>query len=207
MNGQRGFTLIETVIFIIVLAVGFTGIFNLITSATLNSSAPLIRERTLVIAHAYMDEVISKRWHENTPVGGGCIDSDGALATPGDSCSTYCAALTDLQCGLSKCNLAAPATCEAANVVAGPLGPEAGEVRSVFDDIDDYNGPATAPLDIFGDAIPGYAGYTVAVVVGAPPTAPAPWNGIPAADVRRIAVTVTNPLGESLTLVSYRVNF
>lgn len=207
MNEQRGFTLIETVIFIMVLAVGLTGLVSLSTTVTKDSAAPLIRERTLVIAHGYMDEIISKRWHENTPVGGGCIDSDGNLATPGDSCTAYCSVLSDFQCSRSKCNLTAPANCQAANVLAGPLAPEGAETRAIFDDIDDYNGIGTPPQDIFGNPVPGYAGYTVGVVVGAHPGAPGLWNGIPSADVRRIAVSVTNPLGETLTLVSYRVNF
>lgn len=206
MRFHSGFTLVETVIFIVVLAVGLTGLISLSTTTSKDSSAPLIRERTLVIAHGYMDEIISKRWHENTPVGGGCIDSDGNPATVGDSCSAYCNALSDIDCTHSKCSLTAPATCEAANVVAGALGAEAGEARAIFDDIDDYITVApVAPEDIFGNPVPGYAGYTVNISVVAP--ASNPWQGIAAVDVRRIAVSVTNPLGGTLTLVSYRVNF
>ncbi len=212
MIRQHGFTLTETVIFILVLAVGLTGIVSLSTTTSRDSAQPLIRERALVIAHAYMDEILSKRWDESTPVGGGCVDSDGNLATPGDTCSAYCSTLSDLQCSRSKCNLAAPATCQAAAVISGNLnlGPEEGAAnRAIWDDIDDYNGYATAPPEAITSmagavvTAPGYSGdYSAAVAI----TATA-WKTIPAADVRRIAVTVTGPLGESLTLVAYRVNF
>lgn len=208
MIGQRAFTLIETVIFILVLAVGLTGIVSLSTTASRDSALPMIRERALIIAHAYMDEIISKRWDENTPVGGGCVDTDGDLATPGDSCTAYCSALSDVQCSRSKCNLVGPADCQAADIVSGNLnlGPEEGAGnRAIWDDIDDYNGyVSTPPETITAAAIPGYGDYTATVLVTQPAAA---WHGIPAADVRRIAVTVAGPQGEALVLVSYRVNF
>lgn len=206
MIRQRGFTLTETVIFILVLAVGLTGIVNLSTTASRDSAQPMVRERALAIAHAYMDEIISKRWDENTPVGGGCVDTD--LATDTDSCTAYCNSITSAsQCNRSKCfwdTSALPATCVAAANVSAALGVDAGETRSIFNDIDDYHGYGpTPPQTILEANAPGYSNdYSAVVII----TVPA-WQGIAAADVRRIAVTVTGPLGETLTLISYRVNF
>ncbi len=202
MIRQNGFTLIETVIFILVLAIGLVGIVNLTTTATKESGTPLVRERTLAIAHAYMDEIISKRWDENTPLGGGCVDTD--IVNPTDSCTLYCAALTNFQCVRSKCRFAA-GSCQAANTVSPALAAEEGAGnRIIWDDVDDYSAYGGAPETIDGTPIAAYAGYTTLVTITQTGAA---WNGIPAADVRRIQVDVSNPLGETLTLVAYRVNF
>lgn len=206
MIKQKGFTLIEVLVFIIVVSIGLTGIVTLYTTNIKNSAAPLIRERTLIIAHAYMDEIISKQWDENSPLGGGCVDTDGDPAITTDSCTQYCSAFTDTQCERSKCTLTSPGNCEAPALISSALGPEEGTTnRPLWDDIDDYAGYSSSPPQTLdGSSLPSYTGYTASVSVTQPASS---WQGIPAVDVRRISVTVSNPLGESLTLVSYRTNF
>ncbi|MCW8827817.1 MAG: hypothetical protein OQK94_02040 [Gammaproteobacteria bacterium] len=203
MRRTTGFTLIETLIFIIVVGIGIAGIAQLYMTNVTDSATPLIRERTSSIAKAYMDEIIAKRWDENTPIGGGCVDTD--LTGSGDSCTTYCSALSTPQCNHSKCTLTPPGTCTATANVSAAFGTDTGETsRAVWDDLDDYNGhTASPPEDFDGNALTDSSGFTVSVTVSQPGS---DWQGIPAADVRRIQVDVSNPLGETLTLVSYRVN-
>jgi len=206
MRRNAGFTLIETVIFIVVVAVALAGIASLFTTNIKNSASPLIRERTIMLAQAYMDEIISKRWHELTPVGGGCLDTDPGSAN--DSCTLYCATITSqAQCDRSKCRYdSGTSSCVAAESTATAVD-ESAEVgtRSLWDDIDDYDGyNPNPPQDIHGNNITEYTDYSVNVNVTTPS---ANWHGIPKEDVRRISVTVNNPLGDSMTLISYRVNF
>ena len=197
MSRGNGFTLIETLIFIIVVGIGVAGIAQLYVSNVQESATPLVRERGSALAKAFMDEIMAKRWDENTPVGGGCVE------TGSNSCTSYCAALSDTQCNYSKCSLTAPGNCEPAATVSASLGADEAS-RSEWDDLDDYNGyTPTTPQDIDGNDLTQYSGYALSVTVAPPGSA---WNGVPAADVRRIEVNVTNPLGESYTLISYRVN-
>lgn len=199
MRPSRGFTLIETVLFIVVVSVGLTGVALVFIQTAGSSHEPLLREKALTVAKATMDEVRSRRWDENTPVGGGCVE------TASGSCTAYCASLDEAQCVASKCNLAAPNGCEPKGAVSGVVpGPEEAG-RGAFDDIDDYDGlNVSPPEDDTGNPLPGYSkDYTVSVSVNQPVD---PWNGIAAGDVRRIVVTV-NYDGGRITLSSYRVNF
>ncbi|MEA3241518.1 MAG: hypothetical protein U9P37_08120 [Pseudomonadota bacterium] len=71
----RGFTLIETIIFILVLSIGAAGIMTLYQNVLSRGADPLLRHKGLVLAQDLMDEILSKRWDEHTPNGGGCLDS------------------------------------------------------------------------------------------------------------------------------------
>lgn len=85
------------------------------------------------------------------------------------------------------------------------LGPESGETRARYDDVDDYNGLSDdPPLDAEGNARPGYAGYRADVSVAyAGSELPNLGNG----DAKRITVTITTPQGESFAFAAYRTNF
>jgi MSHA pilin protein MshD len=74
-----------------------------------------------------------------------------------------------------------------------------------FDDVSDYNGfTTTGVFTIDGvAAIPGLAGYDVAVTV-----VPTAFSGIGAVDTKLITVTVTNPAaGVTVNLAGYRINY
>ena len=90
---------------------------------------------------------------------------------------------------------------------AAPIGND-GQPRALYDDVDDYNGIDEAPatLDAGGSlvAIPELSGYRVQVFVNQPSTG---LGGIPPADLRRILVRVTAPDGQTIELLSYRVNY
>ena len=101
MRPSSGFSLIETVIFILVVGVALAGIVSLFMQNTRTSADPFVRERAVSIALTYMDEIMGKRFDENTPVGDGCVE------TGSNSCSNYCAGLSDVQCVRSKCRLQA----------------------------------------------------------------------------------------------------
>jgi Tfp pilus assembly protein PilV len=75
MRYQQGFTLVETILFIIVVAIGLTGITLVFTQGAKYSHEPFIQQRSLNLAQTFMDEIMKQRWDENTPVGGGCTQT------------------------------------------------------------------------------------------------------------------------------------
>jgi MSHA pilin protein MshD len=74
--------------------------------------------------------------------------------------------------------------------------------RATFNDIQDYNSPASPVLDQLGAPVAGLNQFQVAVAVGA-----GNLNGISAANqVRLVNVTVTHPSGVSVLLSGYKTN-
>lgn len=195
MSREQGFSLLETVIFIVVVGIALSGLVTLFVQNTRSSADPLIRERAVVIAHAYMDEIMGKRFDENTPLGGGCVESGS------DSCTDYCDAYSDTQCVQSKCRLVSAGTCVPRANLSGIYTEEGN--RAAYDDVDDYDGINEEPIGIAGE-VAGYAGFNVQVNVSQPTN---DWNGIAASDLLLIQVDVTSPLGETVSLQAYRVNF
>ncbi|HEX3356361.1 MAG TPA: hypothetical protein VHS31_05200 [Tepidisphaeraceae bacterium] len=97
---------------------------------------------------------------------------------------------------------------EQPGVTTTVLGPEAGETRATFNDIDDFNGwTESPPADLSGAALAGFAGWTRAVVVewitpsvaGTDFTTSATETGL-----KRITVTVTAPSGRTASAVALR---
>ena len=84
-QGLRGFTLIELILFIVVVAVATVGLFTALNSATVNNAKPLLQVRALELAQATMDEIIGKRYDDQSPNGGfPPCDSGEAGAVPCD---------------------------------------------------------------------------------------------------------------------------
>jgi len=86
---------------------------------------------------------------------------------------------------------------------SGLLGPDA-ESRSLFDDIDDYNGLTdTPPEDALGNVRSGFNGFSVSVSVN---YAGGDF-GLAAQDLKRIELTVSSPDGTDFVFSQYRGNF
>ncbi|MBF0218517.1 MAG: hypothetical protein HQL49_03175 [Gammaproteobacteria bacterium] len=74
-SSQQGLSLIEMVIFIIIVGVALASLAQLFALNVRHSATPLLRQKSVILANAYMEEIIRKRWDELTPDGGGKIDS------------------------------------------------------------------------------------------------------------------------------------
>jgi MSHA pilin protein MshD len=87
------------------------------------------------------------------------------------------------------------------------FGPEAGETRPIFDDVDDYNGySASPPVQKNGAAMPGYAGWTESVAVAyVDPNNPA--NTLSSSTLKRITVTISSASGKQYSLVGLRSQY
>lgn len=57
---SSGFTLIELIIFIVVMAVGLTGILSVSNSVIKSSADPMVRKQSLAIAQSLLEEILLK---------------------------------------------------------------------------------------------------------------------------------------------------
>ncbi len=89
-------------------------------------------------------------------------------------------------------------------------GPEAGETRATYDDVNDYDGHSDIgprSLDNPATVIAGLADYTVNVSVTNVGALGPAGAQVGAGDALRIDVTVTHPLGASLALSGFRTRY
>jgi MSHA pilin protein MshD len=190
---QRGFTLIELVMFIVIVGIAVAGILVVYTNTVRHSADPVIRKQMLAIAEAILEEAKLMPFTY-------CDPDDANAASAG-------AALV----GVGNC----AATVEA-------IGPEAGETRyaaaTPFDNVNDYAGFDTATAipsgiaDLSGTVIAALAGYQAQVAASAQSLGPAggliaavDGNGAP--QVLQISVTVTASGGDSVSLSGYRTRY
>lgn len=194
---QLGFTLIELIMTIVLLGFTLTLLIPFF-QAVEHSSDPIVRERTVALGQALMDEILSRRWDENTRVGGGpiCTFESGT----GRGSTVYGIAL---DCGSGT----AP--------FASVVGSDGVTNRQLYNDVDDYNDMA-AESDIFRDQAnvsfdyPGYSRFVQVDYVDSNSSSIDKSPSTPASsttDTKRIRVTVTNPLGESFVFVALACNF
>lgn len=67
-NKQSGLTLIELVIFIVVVSVGVVGILSVMNITAQHSADPMVRKQAVAMAEAILDEVLAKEF--DNPSGG-----------------------------------------------------------------------------------------------------------------------------------------
>lgn len=184
-DAAQGFTLIEIVITIVILG-AVAGIMVPFLNAITHSPDPVIRERAISLGQAMMDEIMAKRWDENTPMGGGPLNTDESAR------GTI-----------------------AATPVAN-LGVDAGENRTTYDDVDDYRSmpPEIGNFTDQNGAPFVLTGYTRSVAVRyiASATNPIEQNSpdppalTPITDTKLVVITVTSPLGEVFNFVAVACN-
>lgn len=191
LSSERGISLIELIMFIVIISVALAGILGVMNRVTGHSADTLIRKQSLAIAESLLEEVGLMPFTY--------CDPDDANATTATSAVV----------GAGGC----------ATTLEG-IGPEGGETRysnaNPFDNVSDYdgcriNGAANAGCDAAGNSgikdVTGTVvstalnGYSAAITVTALALA-----GITAAsgDALLINVTVTGPDNEQVTLEGYR---
>jgi MSHA pilin protein MshD len=67
---ERGFTLIELIAFIVVIGLSLTTIGSVFQHSVIRIQDPLINSHLLSMAQSQLDEVLSRKFDENTPTGG-----------------------------------------------------------------------------------------------------------------------------------------
>jgi MSHA pilin protein MshD len=61
-HSQRGFTLVELIIFIVVVSVGLAGIMSVMDVTVKSSADPMVRKQAMVLADSLLEEILLKAY-------------------------------------------------------------------------------------------------------------------------------------------------
>ena len=174
---QRGTSLIELIMFIVIVSIALAGILLVMNVTTKNSADPLIRKQALAIAESLLEEV------ELMPFTF-CDPDDPAATTAADVAACATPEVIGVENDVSRYDPTLP-----------------------FDNVSDYNGFTMNAgnggiNDITNSAIAALVGYSATVTV-----AQQPIGGIAAADSLLITVTVTGPGNLPVTVEGIRTRY
>lgn len=76
---EQGATLIELVVFIVVVGVALAVLVRVFNQSVINSADPVVKIKALEKGQALLDEILARKFDENTPTGGvpACNTSSG----------------------------------------------------------------------------------------------------------------------------------
>ncbi len=176
---QSGLTLIELIVFIVIIGVGLAGITMTYNTVVRHSADPMLRKQALSIAESLLLEVEQQAF---------------TWCDPQDANATTAASAAG--CAIAANNQ---------NNVAGPTPNTElrGSNTNPFDNVADYSGYTAASSDIEG--LKNVPGFTVSVAITRAGGV-APFAALPADAVLRIAVTVVGG-GETVMLVGFRTRY
>lgn len=181
-RSQSGFSLIEVVLFIVIVGIGLAGILALYSQLNRASVDPAVRKQALAIASSLMDEVQLKAF---------------TFCDPDDAANVYTAA-SPAGCDPSKIEGIGPETFGTTETRTSATAP--------FDNVSDYHGFAMAAgaiADASGTVVPGLASYSVSVTV-----AQAALDVVAATESLLVTVTAVHVLsGTSVVLQGYRMRY
>jgi MSHA pilin protein MshD len=187
---QRGISLIELIMFIVIISVALSGILGVMNIVMRHSADPLVHKQALAIAESLLEEVALMPYTICDP-----DDPNAGSAVTAANCTGGAGGPNDESATIGP---------EGAGSVGGAEGRYA---APQFDNVNDYNGFAFVPgapvPDINGNAT-SPAGYTTAIVVAHPPV---PLGVVPVAETLLITVTVTGPDLVPVTLDGYRTRY
>lgn len=184
---QKGFTLIETIVGIVVLAISFSVLTTLIYPISQQSADQLHQVKAAELAQAMLNEIQNKAFDQKSDMAGGLLRC-GEVAAP--ACSTTMG----------------PDTVDTTT-----------ETRATFNDVDDYHGLEYGDKygkeevkNSQGQEIDLYLGYAMRISV----CNDANYNGSCSANnsgnnstAKLIIVIITTPTDFSITFATYRANF
>jgi MSHA pilin protein MshD len=138
-RGQRGLTLVELIVFIVIVSVGLAGVLTVLDVTAAKSADPVVRKQAMVIAESLLEEIALMPFTYCDP-----DDAAAATATSTAGCTT-------------QENMAAP----------GPeAGESRYSTTTPFDNVNDYQGFAmTGIRDLTGATITGLEAYAASVTV------------------------------------------
>ncbi|MHB1083577.1 MAG: type IV pilus modification PilV family protein [Thiobacillus sp.] len=178
MTDQRGLSLIELLVFIVVVGIAVTGVLSVYSLNARTSVDPMIRKQAVAIAESLLEEVLAKPYTYCDP-----DDPNVSTATSAAGCTVNETAMGP----------------EAGETRYSNLTP--------YDNVNDYNGfnmPAPPGIiDLTGNPVTGLAGYSALVQVQPAGT----FTGIPAGETLRVTVTVTAPGNLGVTLSGHRTRY
>jgi MSHA pilin protein MshD len=187
---QAGVSLVELIMFIVIVSIAVTGILLVMNKVTAHSADALIHKQSLAIAESLLEEV------ELMPF---------TICDPNDPNAASAVTAADCTGGAGGPNDEAklPLGPETAASVGGAEGRYA---APQFDNVNDYNGFTMAAgagiRDITNSVIPGLNGYGAQITVQQ-----AALGAIPNTQSLLITVVVTGPDGFKVQLDGYRTRY
>lgn len=176
---QRGVSLIELIMFIVIISVALAGVLLVMNRVTASSADPLIRKQALAIAESLLEEIELMPFTFCDP-----DDVNAASAVSAASCTP----------GQSQ------------DVVTGPTPGTETRVSATFDNVADYSNYSMAAIvDMTGAAVAGLGGYSASVGIARAGTALLGAADDGAA--LRITVAVTGPGNTQVVLDGYRTRY
>jgi len=135
---ERGLSLIELLVFIVVVGIAVTGVLSVFSLNARTSADPVVQKQALAIADSLLEEVLAQPYTY-------CDPDDANVETA--SSTAGCATMAEIAL--------APETGETRYSNLTP-----------YDNVNDYNGFAmTGIVDPSGNAVPDLNGYTASVQV------------------------------------------
>lgn len=183
---SRGVSLVELVVFIVIVGIAMAGLFAAFNTMTAASADPQVRKQVLAIAESLMDEIAQMPFTYCDP-----DDANAANATGPGIGAGQCTSMSE------------------------GLGVEDDVSRydatKRFDNVSDYHGfmmnSGTGGIREINDVpIAGLDAYTAMVSV-AQVALNSTGDSVPATESLRISVTVTGPGSVSITLEGYRTRY
>ena len=138
---EKGFSLVEVVLTIVIIGIALVAAISGWGNIARHSADVMWQTKVSYLGQAYLEEILSRRFDENSPIAGG-------VCTP--SCSDE---TTEFGIDTS---------------IPSPITSMDGETRDEFDDVDDYDGLSENAIGVFVGLIgevQAYQGYSVAIEV------------------------------------------
>ncbi len=138
MTSERGLSLIELLVFIVVVGIAVSGVLSVYSLNARSSADPMVRKQALAIAESLLEEVLAKPYTY-------CDPDDANVETA-----------------------SSPAGCAAvAETAMGPEAGESRYSNvTPFDNVNDYDGFSMAGIvDLNNNAVPGLGAYSADIQV------------------------------------------
>lgn len=185
---QRGISLVELVVFIVIVGVGVAGMMSTFNVAVRGSADPMVRKQALAIAESLLLEIEQQAFTW-------CDPQDANVLTAANAAGCAVAANDQNKAGAAFPLPPVPAPT--------PAGEARGNAANPYDNVADYAGFSAAGSDIVGGN--ANAAFTSSVTITRAGGA-APFAALPVDAVLRISVNVVGR-GETVTLVGYRFRY
>jgi MSHA pilin protein MshD len=184
---NRGFSLVELVVFIVIVTTAIAGVVGALSWMSGHSADPLARKQAIAIAESLMQEIQQMPFTYCDP-----DDPNAATATGYGNCTNA-----------QNANLNGPT----------PANESRYSASDPFDNVADYGGftmpgGGCASICRIGStaSIPGLTAYSAAVAISQA-GGTAPFTGMAADAVLKIVVTVTGPANTTIRLTGFKVRY
>lgn len=138
MTDERGFSLIELLVFIVVVGIAVTGVVSVYSLNARSSADPMVRKQAAAIAESLLEEVLAKPYSYCDP-----DDANAETASSPAGCATMAETAMVAEAGETRYSSLTP-----------------------FDNVNDYHGFSMAGIaDLTGAPVAGLGGYSAAVQV------------------------------------------